>query len=66
MTISKWFVGPNFRVGAEPEFVFQAQRFMTTHAAVQSLFNRGRHLVSAEHYRNLRESAFNEWSRAVA
>ena len=26
----------------------------------------GRHLVRAEHYRNLRESAFADWSRAVA
>jgi putative transposase len=36
------------------------------HAAVQNLFNLGRHLVSAEHYRDLRVSAFNEWSSAVA
>ena len=26
----------------------------------------GRHLVRAEHYRNLRISAFTEWSSAVA
>jgi putative transposase len=26
----------------------------------------GRHLVRAEHYRNLRISAFAEWGRAVA
>jgi putative transposase len=44
----------------------QAQRFVTTHAAVQNLFNLGRHLVSAERYHDLRVSAFNEWSRAVA
>ena len=44
----------------------QAQRFVTAHAAVQNLFNLGRHLVKADHYRNLRVSAFNEWSRAVA
>ncbi|MCX2978908.1 IS6 family transposase [Candidatus Marimicrobium litorale] len=44
----------------------QAQRFVTAHAAVQNLFNLGRHLVRAQHYRNLRVSAFNEWSRAVA
>ena len=43
----------------------QAQRFVTAHAAVHNLFNLGRHLVSAEHYRNLRVSAFSEWSRAV-
>ena len=44
----------------------QAQRFVTAHAAVQNLFNLGRHLVRAEHYRNLRVSAFSEWSRAMA
>ena len=44
----------------------QAQRFLSTHAAVYNLFNLGRHLVSASHYRNLRVSAFTEWSRAVA
>ena len=44
----------------------QAQRFVTIHAAVQNLFNLGRHLVRAEHYRYLRFSAFSEWSRAVA
>ena len=46
--------------------VRQAQRFLGTHAAVSNLFNLGRHLVRAEHYRNLRTSAFAEWSRAVA
>ncbi len=46
--------------------VRQAQRFVTGHAAVFNLFNLGRHLVRAEHYRDLRMSAFGEWSRAVA
>ena len=46
--------------------VRQAQRFLTAHAAVSNLFNLGRHLVRAENYRNLRVSAFGEWSRAVA
>ena len=46
--------------------VGQAQRFLGTHAAVSNLFNLGRHLVRAEHYRDLRMSAFGEWSRAVA
>jgi len=46
--------------------VGQAQRFVTAHAAVYNLFNLGRHLVSAHHYRDLRVSAFSEWSRAVA
>jgi putative transposase len=46
--------------------VRQAQRFLGTHAAVSNLFNLGRHLVRAQHYRDLRVSAFEEWSRAVA
>ncbi|MEH6584885.1 MAG: IS6 family transposase, partial [Halioglobus sp.] len=46
--------------------VRQAQRFLGAHAAVSNLFNLGRHLVRAEHYRDLRMSAFGEWSRAVA
>ena len=44
----------------------QAQRFLSTHAAVYNLFNLGRHLVCANHYRNLRTAAFAEWNRAVA
>jgi len=44
----------------------QAQRFVTAHAAVQNLFNLGRHLVRAEYYRGLRGSAFADWRRAVA
>ena len=46
--------------------VAQAQRFQGTHAVVSNLFNLGRHLVRAQHYRDLRISAFSEWSRAVA
>ena len=46
--------------------VGQAQKFLTAHAAVHNLFNMGRHLVRAQHYRDLRLSAFNDWSRAVA
>ena len=46
--------------------VRQAQRFVTAHAAVSNLFNLGRHLVRAQHYRDLRVSAFTEWERAVA
>jgi hypothetical protein len=46
--------------------VRQAQRFVMTHAAVQNLFNLGRYLVRAEHYRNLRMGAFSEWNKAVA
>ena len=44
----------------------QAQRFVTAHAAVSNLSNLGRHLVGAQHYRDLRISAFGEWDRAVA
>jgi putative transposase len=44
----------------------QAQRYVTAHAAVHNLFNLGRHLVRAEHYRNIRMSAFAEWRRALA
>ena len=43
----------------------QAQRFLGAHAAVYNLFNLGRHLVRAQHYRDLRVSAFADWSRAV-
>ena len=32
----------------------QAQRFLSTHAAVYNLFNLGRHLISAKHYRFFR------------
>ena len=46
--------------------VAQAQRFVTAHAAVSNFFNLGRNLVKAQHYRDLRASAFGEWSRAVA
>ena len=44
----------------------QAQRFLTVHAAVYNLFNLGRHLVSAGHYRKLRIDAFERWTIAVA
>jgi putative transposase len=46
--------------------VRQAQRFLGAHAAVSNLFNLGRHLVRAGHYRDLRVSALAEWGRAVA
>ena len=44
----------------------QAQRFVTAHAAVSHVFNLDRYLGRAEHYRDLRISAFSGWSRAVA
>ena len=43
----------------------QAQRFLSVHAAVYSLFNLGRHMVSAKHYRSLRECAFETWTEVV-
>ena len=46
--------------------VKQAQRFLSVHASVHNLFNHGRHLVGAGHYRKLRIDAFAEWSKAVA
>jgi putative transposase len=55
--------GPAFR---RFKSVKQAQRFLGAHAAVSTLFNLGRHLIRAQHYRDLRISAFAEWSRAVA
>jgi putative transposase len=45
--------------------IAQAQKFVTTHASVSNLFNLGRHKVSAEQYRNLREGAFDVWANAV-
>ena len=47
------------------KWVSQAQRFLGPHATVSNLFNLGRHLIRAQHYRDLRVSAFTEWSRAV-
>lgn len=46
--------------------VGQVQSFLGAHSAVPNLFNLVRPLVSASHYRNLRDSAFREWSRALA
>ena len=43
----------------------QAQRFLGPHATVSNLFNLGRHLIRAQHYRDLRISAFAEWGMAV-
>ncbi len=46
--------------------ILQAQRFVGVHAAISNLFNLGRHLVAAGHYRTLRQGAFASWDRAVA
>ncbi len=44
----------------------QVQRFLSIHAAVYNLFNLGRLLVSAIHYRLLRQGALLSWRRAAA
>ena len=54
------------RVMRKFKSVRQAQRFLGAHAAVSNLFNLGRHLVRAQHYRDLRVSALAEWGRVVA
>jgi hypothetical protein len=54
--------GPAFR---RFKSVFQVQRYLTAHAAVHNLFNFGRYIVRASHYRNLRVSAFSAWSMTV-
>ena len=45
--------------------VQQAQRFLNIHAAVYNLFNLGRHLISANHYRLFRLRAFASWKSVV-
>jgi putative transposase len=44
----------------------QAQRFLSIHATVYNLFNLGRHLASAIHYRLLRQGAILSWRQATA
>jgi len=44
----------------------QAQCFLSVHAAIYNLFNLGRHLVSAYHYRLFRKRAFAYWENVVA
>lgn len=44
----------------------QAQRFLNKHSAIYNLFNMGRHLTAARHYRSLRISAFKIWQEATA
>ena len=42
-----------------------AQRFLNVHAAVQNLFNLGRHIISAKNYRYFRSRAFSSWDAVV-
>ena len=44
----------------------QAQRFLSAHSEVYSLFNLGRHCISAENYRMLRSRAFASWRSVTA
>jgi putative transposase len=46
--------------------IVQAQRFLGVHSAVYNLFNLGRHLISATHYRLFRMRAFASWESAFA
>lgn len=46
--------------------IHHAQRFLSAHAVVHNLFNLGRHLMSAEHYRTFRQRAFASWNYATA
>ena len=46
--------------------IHQAQRFLSTHAAVYNLFNLGRHSISARHYRFFRQRALASWKCAAA
>jgi putative transposase len=43
----------------------QAQRFLGVDSAVHNLFNLGRHLISAKHYREIRQRAFASWGYAT-
>ena len=43
-----------------------AQRFLGVHSAVYNLFNLGRHMVRARHYRDLRRRALASWIQVTA
>lgn len=58
-------LGPN-RGMPNGKRVLQAQRLVRIHAAVSNLFNLGRHLIAAGHYRTLRQGAHASWDEAVA
>jgi selenide,water dikinase len=45
--------------------ITQTQRFLGVHSAVYNLFNLGRNLISASHYRLFRMRAFASWKSAV-
>jgi putative transposase len=43
----------------------QAQRFLSVHGQYNNLFRLGRHLLKAEHYRELRSGALKTWSQVT-
>jgi putative transposase len=45
--------------------IIQVQRFLAMHSTVCNLFNLGRHLISASHYRLFRMRAFASWKSVV-
>ena len=63
-----FILSPEFEACPVPNtrFTLPSAIYINYCSAVYNLFNLGRHLVRAQHYRNLRMSAFTEWSRAVA
>ncbi len=42
----------------------QAQQLLFIHGQINNLFNLGRHLTKAKHYKVLRKQAFKDWSEA--
>jgi putative transposase len=42
-----------------------AQNFLSIYSEVRNLFNLGRHLIKANHYRNDRKGAFAGWAEAI-
>ena len=63
-----WHQPPRVRERGMRRFksIVQAQRFLGVHSVVYNLFNLGRHLISANHYRLFRMRAFTSWKSAVA
>jgi hypothetical protein len=43
-----------------------AQRFLSVHGVVYTLFSCGRHLLRAQHQRRLRSRAFATWNAVAA
>jgi putative transposase len=64
------FLKPNFESLPRLRQVRQVRRvnrrFLCAHAAVLNLFNLDGHKLGAQHYRDLRISALDEWRRVVA